>query len=52
MEEKKKNLRNIYDVINKIARKHKEQGHNIDDWFYTKEDIIHMKKDNRKKFLT
>lgn len=31
MKIKRKNLKNIYDVINKIARKHKEKGEDASD---------------------
>ena len=45
-EEKKQNLKNIYDVINKIADSQREKGKNVDDWFYTQEEINKIKKNN------
>ena len=44
MEIRRKNLTNVYDVINKIARAHKERGESVSDWFYTKEQIEELKK--------
>lgn len=51
MEEKKKNLKAIYDVINKIARVHREKGENVDEWFYTKAQIKELQKSNSKIFI-
>ena len=51
MEKKKQNLKNIYDVINKIARNHREKGEEVDDWFFTKEEYEELKKDENNKFL-
>lgn len=51
MEEKKKVLKNIYDVINKIARVHKAKGEDVSDWFYTKTEVQRFKKTSTKKFI-
>ena len=51
MDNKRQNLKNIYDVINKIARQHKEKGEDVSDWFYTKEQFEEIKKDPKNKIL-
>lgn len=51
MDNQKKNLKNIYDVINKIARQHKEKGEDVSDWFYTKTQVEELKKDPKNKFI-
>lgn len=51
MEKKKQNLKNIYDVINKIARNHREKGEKVDDWFYTKDQFQEIKKDPKYKVI-
>jgi len=51
MDNKRQNLKNIYDVINKIARQHKEKGEDVSDWFYTKEQFEEIKKNPKNKIL-
>lgn len=51
MNTKRQNLKNIYDVINKIARQHKEKGEDITNWFYTKKQVEELKKDPKNKFI-
>lgn len=51
MDNQKKNLKNIYDVINKIAMQHKEKGEDVSDWFYTKEEFEEIKKNPKNKIL-
>ena len=51
MDKQKQNLKNIYDVINKIARQHRERGENVDEWFFTKEEVEKLKKDPKNKFI-
>ena len=51
MDKKRQNLMNIYDVINKIARNHKERGEDVSDWFYTKEEFEEIKKDPKNRIL-
>jgi len=51
MEEKRKNLKQLYDVINKIARQHEANGEDISHWFYTKEQVDLLKKDPSVKFI-
>lgn len=45
-EESKKNLIKLYDVINEIADRKRAAGINVDDWFYTQEEINKIKKNN------
>lgn len=51
MDNIKKNLKEIYDVINKIARAHEEKGEDVSDWFYKDEQIEKLKKDPKNKFI-
>lgn len=51
MDDKKKNLKNIYDVINKIARQHKERGEDVSSWFYKKSEIDELKKNPKNEFI-
>ena len=51
MDNKRQNLKNVYDVINKIARQHKEKGEDVSGWFYTKEQFEEIKKDPKNKIL-
>lgn len=51
MDKKRQNLLNIYDVINKIARNHKEKGEDVSSWFYTKEEFEEIKKDPKNRIL-
>lgn len=51
MDKQKQNLKNIYDVINKIARQHKEKGENVDDWFISKEEFEEIKKDPNNRII-
>ena len=43
-EESKKNLIKLYDVINEIADRKREQGINVDDWFYSQEGLEEIKR--------
>ena len=38
-EERKKNLINLYNIINEIANKKRKNGENVDNWFYTQEEL-------------
>lgn len=51
LEDKKRNLKNIYDTINDIARKVEKRGVDTSSWFYTHEQIEAMKKDSRYNFI-
>lgn len=51
MSNKKKNLENIYEVINKIARQHKAKGEDVSSWFYTKEQFEQIKKNPKNKVI-
>lgn len=49
--QKRKQLRKIYDTINKIARNCEKRGIDTSDWFYTDDEIEKMKKDPRYTFI-
>lgn len=49
--ERKENLKNMYDVINNIADKKRAEGKNVDDWFYTAEELENLRKDSNYKFI-
>lgn len=51
IKELKKNLTRLYDVINEIARTHKEKGEDVSHWFYTKEQVQELKKDPKNRFI-
>lgn len=51
MEEKKKNLKKVYDVINKIARNHKAKGEDVSNWFYTKAEFEQIKKNPKNRVI-
>lgn len=51
MGDKKKNLKNIYEVINKIARQHKEKGEDVSNWFYTKTEFEQLKNNPKNKVI-
>jgi len=51
MKEKRENLKNIYDVINKIARNHEKQGEDVSNWFYTSSELKELRKSDSKIFL-
>ena len=36
MDKEKQKLKNLYDVINKIARQHEAKGEDISNWFYSR----------------
>lgn len=50
-DERKQNLKDIYDVINKIADSQREKGNDVDDWFYTQEELAELKKNNSPKLI-
>ena len=50
-DESKNNLIKLYDVINEIADRKREQGINVDDWFYTKKELEEIKKDKSMNLL-
>ena len=51
MGDKKKNLKNIYDVINKIAKAHKDKGEDVSSWFYDKKTFEELKENPKNKFI-
>lgn len=51
MDKQKQNLKNIYDVINKIARNHSEKGEDVSDWFYTKKEFEQIKNDPKNRII-
>lgn len=50
-EERKQNLISLYKTINEIAENKRREGKNVDDWFYTKEELEEMKKSGKYRFL-
>lgn len=50
-EEKKQNLKNIYDTINKIADEQRLAGNNVDNWFYTQQELEELKRNNSSKLI-
>lgn len=50
-EESKKNLIKLYDVINEIADRKREQGINVDDWFYSQEELEEIKRNKSVNLL-
>ena len=51
MDKQKQNLKNVYDVINKIARNHKAKGEDVSNWFYSKKEFEEIKKDLKNKVI-
>lgn len=51
MDNQRKNLIQIYDVINKIARQHEEKGEDVSSWFYSKDEFKKIKKDPKNRIL-
>lgn len=49
---KKKKLKSMYDTFNLLHRNCKQKGINIDDWFYTPEELEKLKKSNEYEFIT
>ena len=47
----KKNLINVYDVINKIADSFEKRGLNTSDWFLNEEELEQMKISKNYNFL-
>lgn len=51
-EEKKRNLKNIYDTVNKIADNQRLAGNNsVDNWFYTQKELEELKKNNSPRLI-
>ena len=50
-EQKARNLKHLYDVINDIAKDLWEKGEDISDLFYTDEEIEKLKKKKKIKFI-
>ena len=51
-EEKKRNLKNIYDIVNRIADNQRLAGNNsVDDWFYTQKELDELKKSNSPRLI-
>lgn len=49
--EKKANLVNLYKTINNIANNQRAKGNNVDNWFYSKQELESMKKSGKYNFL-
>ena len=50
-EQERKNLKELYDTIHKIANDKFEQGIDVSNWFYTAEQIKEMETSGEYKFL-
>lgn len=50
-EEKKQNLKNIYDVVNRIADNQRLAGNNVDNWFYTQKELENLKNSNSPRLI-
>lgn len=50
-EEQKNNLVNLYKTINQIADTQRSKGNDVNDWFYTKNELEKMKKSGKYNFL-
>lgn len=44
-EEIKKNLIELYDVVNEIAEEQRKKGVDTSDWFYTEQELESIKND-------
>lgn len=51
LDQQKENLKDLYKVINEIAEEKRQQGKNVDDWFYSKEQLKYMKESGKYNFL-
>lgn len=52
MEKLKTNLKNLYDIINKIAKEHKDKGEDfVDKWFLTTKEFQEIKKDSNNRII-
>ena len=51
IEEQKKNLINLYQIINEISDNQEKKGINTSDWFYTQQELQEMRKSGQYKFL-
>lgn len=47
----RQHLKNLYDCINRIAQNHEKKGVDRSEWFYSKEELEHLKNDSRNIFL-
>lgn len=50
-EERKENLKNVYDVVNKIADKKRAEGIDVESWFYSAQELENLKKSNSAKLV-
>ena len=51
-EEKKRNLKNIYDTVNRIADNQRLAGNNsVDDWFYTQKELDELNNNNSPRLI-
>lgn len=50
-EERKINLKNIYDTVNQIADNQRLAGNNVENWFYSKKELDDLKKNNSKNLI-
>lgn len=50
-EERKQNLKRIYDVVNEIADRKRLAGENVDHWFYTQAELDEMRRNNDPRLI-
>lgn len=50
-EERKENLKNVYDVVNKIADKKRAEGIDVENWFYSAQELENLKKSKNAKLI-
>lgn len=50
-EERRENLKNIYDVVNKIADQKRAEGIDVESWFYSAQELENLKKSKNAKLI-
>ena len=50
-DEEKQNLLELYKAIYEVADEQREKGKNVDNWFYTKEQVEKMRKSGEYRFI-
>ncbi len=49
--ERKNNLINLYKTVNKIAAEKRKNGENVDNWFYSEDELNEIKKSKEYELL-
>lgn len=47
----KQKLKNLYDVINKIAMQHEAKGEDVSSWFYKKKEFEQIKNNPKNRII-